>query len=125
MIIWLKIELDQEDYSRIIKHVHTAMFFGIKRIAPNLRHLILHSVGDNLDFTGDLQDVQKAEVFLEKKIEDGNINRDNLKAILADKNWYIKFICKGVEEQFYEIVIDKKSEFIIDRQFMGETYDSK
>ena len=125
MIIWLKIELDQEDYSRIIKHVHTAMFFGIKRIAPNLRHLILHSVGDNLDFTGDLQDVSKAEVFFEKKIEDGNINKDNLKAILADKNWYIKFICKSVEDQFYEIVIDKKSEFILDRQFMGDTYDSK
>ena len=125
MIIWLKIELDQEDYSKIIKHVHTAMFFGIKRIAPNLRHLILHSVGDNLDFTGDLQDISKAEVFLEKKIEDGNINKDNLKAILLDKNWYIKFICKDVEDQFYEVVIDKKSEFIIDRQFMGETYDSK
>jgi len=93
------------------------MFFGIKRIAPNLEHLILHSIGDNLDTTGNLQDIQVAEVFLEKKIDSSKISVEALTNVIKDPAWHIRFTCSENAELKYEIIIDKKSDHIISREY--------
>lgn len=116
-MVWLRIDLDIEDYTKIIKHIHKNMFLGVKRLAPNLQHLVIHSVGDNLDLTGDLQNIQQAEIFLEKKIEDSKITVDNLTSIIKDSKWHIRFACPEDEGLKYEIVIDKKSDLIEERDF--------
>lgn len=114
--VWLKATLTKEEYNRTIAHIHNAMFFAIRRVAPNLRHIVLHSIGDEIDVT-DADWPKKAEVFLEKKIEDNSITTEALTSIIKGPVWHVKFCCYDDNSLFYSIIVEKKTDLIVEREF--------
>ena len=120
MSVWLEIELPAEKFYKIVKHITYNMFFGVHRLSTNLRHVILHSIGDALDRHGDLQNFRKAEVFLEQRIKDEDIDPNSLKEILEHKNWNIKLLNKAEKNSSFYFVVDKESGYILDRSVLSE-----
>lgn len=107
--IYLSLELNNAEFRKVVRHIHNNMFFGVKRIAPNLRHLVLHSIGDQKN-----DDLSTSEVFIEKQIQDSNISTDEMTDIIKNLNWYLKLSC-GYEH--YLVTIDKRTDMITDRDF--------
>lgn len=113
MIVWLEIELNKVDFGKLCDHIDNNMFFGVKRIGPNLQHVVFHSIGDDLIDTEDSYDITRSEIFIEKKIEDKKLSKEALANIISDKNWYLKFVYGNT---MLSIVVDKISGYITYRK---------
>lgn len=117
MIVWISLEVDAQEYQKLAKHIQNNMFFGIKRIAKNLQHMIFHSIGDHM--YEDIQDIENAEIFLQQKIEDDTLKPDVLKNILEDDKWYIRTKCPNKnkkEGNTLFFIVEKESDLILFRE---------
>lgn len=119
MIVWLNIEVNIIEYKKLVKHITDNMFFGIKRISTNLRHILFHSIGDAMH--DDLQDFEHAEIFIEQKIDDKDLEPDIIKEIIKNDKWYIRinYPSKDIKKYFL-FIVDKESDLILFREEKNE-----
>lgn len=113
MIVWLEIRLSTEQFEKVVDHIANSMFFGVKRLAPNLRHVVFHSIGDHMH--DDNQIIEDADIYIEKKISDKNIDSKSLATIISDKNWNLKFTDL---DRSLNVIIDKITGMITYRKLL-------